>query len=59
MAVYDCKGDGSLDNATYFEAGVQPDMVTFADNDTILTADEGEPQTAMEQEQRIQREVSL
>ena len=25
------------------EAGVQPDMVTFADNSTVLTADEGEP----------------
>ena len=25
------------------ETGVQPDMVTFANNDTVLTADEGEP----------------
>ena len=25
------------------EVGVQPDMITFAENNTILTADEGEP----------------
>jgi 2',3'-cyclic-nucleotide 2'-phosphodiesterase (5'-nucleotidase family) len=35
--------DGSLKIAGSFETGVQPDMIVFADNDTILTADEGEP----------------
>lgn len=43
VAVFDCKADGSLENPTYFTVGVQPDMVTFADNNTILSADEGEP----------------
>lgn len=43
VAVFDCKDDGSLENPQYFTVGVQPDMVTFADNDTILSADEGEP----------------
>ncbi len=43
VAIFTCKTDGSLElNGTY-TVGVQPDMVTFADNDTILTADEGEP----------------
>lgn len=43
VAVFDCKDDGSLENPQYFTVGVQPDMVTFANNDTILSADEGEP----------------
>ena len=43
VAIFTCKTDGSLElNGTY-TVGVQPDMVTFADNNTILTADEGEP----------------
>lgn len=43
VAVFDCEEDGSLKDPQYFTVGVQPDMVTFADNDTILSADEGEP----------------
>ena len=30
--------------------GVQPDMVTFADNNTVLTADEGEPRQSYGQD---------
>lgn len=43
VAVFDCNTDGSLTNPIYMETGVQPDMVIFADDNTILTADEGEP----------------
>lgn len=43
VAVFDCNEDGTLTNPQYFTVGVQPDMVTFADNNTILSADEGEP----------------
>lgn len=43
IAVFSCEKDGSLSNPQLYDAGVQPDMVTFADGDTVLTADEGEP----------------
>lgn len=43
IVTYRCGDDGSLSNPAIYEAGVQPDMVTFADNQTILCADEGEP----------------
>ena len=43
VALFTCNGDGSLTLKGLVEAGVQPDMVTFADNSTVLTADEGEP----------------
>lgn len=43
MALFACNADGSLTLRGLVETGVQPDMVTFADNDTVLTADEGEP----------------
>ena len=43
IAVFTCEKDGSLTNPKLYDAGVQPDMVTFADGDTVLTADEGEP----------------
>lgn len=43
VAIFDCLADGSLSLKTVLPAGVQPDMVCFADDDTILTANEGEP----------------
>lgn len=43
VALFACQEDGSLTFLTSATVGVQPDMVTFADNNTILTADEGEP----------------
>ena len=43
VAIFTCGADGSLTDAKFVQTGVQPDMVTFVDNNTILTADEGEP----------------
>lgn len=43
VALFTCNADGTLTLKGLVETGVQPDMVTFADNDTVLTADEGEP----------------
>lgn len=43
IAVFTCEADGSLTNPKLYDAGVQPDMVTFADGNTVLIADEGEP----------------
>lgn len=43
VAVFDCNGDGTISNPKLYPTGVQPDMVTFASNNVILTADEGEP----------------
>ena len=43
MALFTCGADGSLTLSKVVEVGVQPDMVTFADDGTVLTADEGEP----------------
>ncbi|MGN1413905.1 MAG: choice-of-anchor I family protein [Anaerovoracaceae bacterium] len=42
-ALFSCNADGSLEPISTVTVGVQPDMITFADNSTILTADEGEP----------------
>lgn len=42
-ALFACKEDGSLECLSKVTVGVQPDMITFVDNNTILTADEGEP----------------
>ncbi|MGN0370065.1 MAG: choice-of-anchor I family protein [Butyrivibrio sp.] len=42
-ALFSCAQDGSLTLLSTVRVGVQPDMITFADNNTILTADEGEP----------------
>ena len=47
VALFTCKADGSLELLSTVEVGVQPDMVTFADNNTILTADEGEPRNGV------------
>ncbi|MGN0038171.1 MAG: choice-of-anchor I family protein [Coriobacteriales bacterium] len=43
VALLSCKEDGSLELLSTATVGVQPDMVTWADGSTILTADEGEP----------------
>lgn len=43
VAVFTCNADGTLTLRGISKTGIQPDMVTFADNNTILTADEGEP----------------
>ena len=43
VALFTCNADGSLTLKGLVETGVQPDMVTFAGNSTVLTADEGEP----------------
>lgn len=43
IVIFSCKEDGSISNPKVYQAGIQPDMVTFADNTTVLSADEGEP----------------
>ena len=43
VALFTCNADGSLTLDQLVEVGVQPDMVTFADDNTVLSADEGEP----------------
>ncbi|MGN0610357.1 MAG: choice-of-anchor I family protein [Ruminiclostridium sp.] len=43
VAVFDCDSNGNLTDPVLYSTGVQPDMVVFADSNTILTADEGEP----------------
>lgn len=43
VALFTCGTDGKLTFKGLVTVGVQPDMVTFADNNTVLTADEGEP----------------
>lgn len=43
VALFACNTDGSLELLSTVTVGVQPDMLTFAGNGTILTADEGEP----------------
>lgn len=43
VALFTCNADGSLTLDKLVEVGVQPDMVTFAEDNTVLSADEGEP----------------
>ena len=44
VAVFECNADGTLTFKNAVEVGVQPDMVTYTPNGTmILTANEGEP----------------
>lgn len=43
VALFSCNEDGTLTLCSTAKVGVQPDMVTWANNNTILTADEGEP----------------
>ncbi|MGN0984385.1 MAG: choice-of-anchor I family protein [Gemmiger sp.] len=42
-ALFACGSDGSLTLLSTVTVGVQPDMITFANENTLLTADEGEP----------------
>ncbi|MGN0963182.1 MAG: choice-of-anchor I family protein, partial [Clostridia bacterium] len=46
-AVFTAAEDGTLRDPQIYATGVQPDMIVFADNDTILTADEGEPRNGI------------
>ncbi len=43
VATFTFGENGSLTLKNIVTVGVQPDMVTFADNNTVLTADEAEP----------------
>ena len=43
VALFACQADGSLKALSTVKVGVQPDMLTFVDGSTLLTADEGEP----------------
>lgn len=43
VAVFTANANGTLSDVKLYNAGVQPDMLVFADDNTILTADEGEP----------------
>ncbi len=43
VAIFACQADGSLKLESVIPVGVQPDMVCFADDNTVLTANEGEP----------------
>lgn len=47
-ALFACQDDGSLKPLSTVKVGVQPDMLTFADGSTILTADEGEPRQGVD-----------
>ena len=48
VALFACQDDGSLKPLSTVKVGVQPDMLTFADGSTILTADEGEPRQGVD-----------
>ena len=50
VALFSCNMDGSLTLLSAVKVGVQPDMVTFANNNTILSADEGEPRNGADAE---------
>lgn len=43
VALFTCEEDGTLTLEALVETGAQPDMVTFAGDSVVLTADEGEP----------------
>lgn len=43
VAIFNFGENGDLTFVNAYKTGVQPDMVVFADNNTVLTADEGEP----------------
>jgi uncharacterized repeat protein (TIGR02543 family) len=43
VALFSVSADGAIKYDSSHKTGVQPDMVVFADDATILTADEGEP----------------
>jgi len=43
VAIFSFGKNGELVNPILYEVGIQPDMVTFANENTVLTANEGEP----------------
>jgi 2',3'-cyclic-nucleotide 2'-phosphodiesterase (5'-nucleotidase family) len=43
VVIFSLGADGALAFEAAYETGVQPDMVTFVGDGTVLTADEGEP----------------
>ncbi len=43
VAIFTCGNGGELESPVLVTVGVQPDMLVFADENTILTANEGEP----------------
>ena len=49
VALFTCEEDGSLTLEVLVETGAQPDMVTFAGDGVVLTADEGEPREGYEE----------
>lgn len=49
IAIFTCDEDGSLREPKLYKAGIQPDMVAFADEETVLSADEGEPRLGYEE----------
>lgn len=49
VALFDCEKDGTLTFKQSLEVGVQPDMLTYTNDDKkILTANEGEPREGYE-----------
>ncbi|MGM9979653.1 MAG: choice-of-anchor I family protein [Clostridium sp.] len=49
VALFDCENDGTLTFKQSLEVGVQPDMLTYTNDDKkILTANEGEPRKGYE-----------
>ncbi len=49
-AIFTCAADGSLTLLDVITLGVQPDMICYADANTILSANEGEPRKGYEGE---------
>ena len=50
VALFTCEEDGTLTLEALVETGAQPDMVTFAGDGVVLTADEGEPREGYEED---------
>lgn len=48
VVIFTCNMDGTLSFESLKDAGVQPDMVEFASNDVVLSANEGEPRNGYE-----------